>query len=513
MKSLSIVFRRFNRLLIASLTSLSILSCGGETAAIAGISGTGATTAGISGTGVVFGVITGFGSIFVNGIEYETDNASFDVDGNIVTDQTSLRVGMVVTLSTTEFDDGTFEANAVVYDDSIEGPILSDPVIPQSGNSDQREFTVMGIRVVVDASTTSFHNVRFETLALNDVIEVSGFVSADNTITATLVEKKDELDPVSNPTVEVEMHGLIEQLDSTGTFQLNGVTVNYDASGITTEFDDLPNGLADGLSVEVKGVFDPKTTSIQANEIEGEDDDVIGSNNSGSGGATDPSAPPTSVSVQGLIAGFTDVASTFTINGLTVQVDTTQVLASITDQLENGLLIEVEGVFNDSNILLADEVEIRAGKSKYQARVKSLDVTARTLSIEYPNISGDIVLLIDNQSTLEDEDHNPLTLQDFVIGDDVSVVVRLIENDRFVVSLQRERGLQISYEISGLVESHIADVSITIDGLVFPLNAASVIYDPLLGSPPVIQDGVTSLELEDDDRDGLVDEVSPFTPG
>ena len=44
------------------------------------------------------GTIDGFGSIFVNGIEYETDDAEIVVNGQAA-DESALRLGMVVDVS------------------------------------------------------------------------------------------------------------------------------------------------------------------------------------------------------------------------------------------------------------------------------------------------------------------------------------------------------------------------------------------------------------------------------
>ena len=72
-------------------------------AACGGGSGGGGTVAsgGIGGTGVTSGTVSGFGSIFVNGIEFDTDGASRDVDDKVdvsngTDDDTVLGSGVVV---------------------------------------------------------------------------------------------------------------------------------------------------------------------------------------------------------------------------------------------------------------------------------------------------------------------------------------------------------------------------------------------------------------------------------
>ena len=353
MKGLLTHGHKLNRLVLALLVSASVVACGGSSSTI--------TSAGISGTGVTQGTITGFGSIFVNGVRYEvSDDTVFDVDGtpiNVATHQEDLKVGMVVRLDWTSFDDGRTEADSVIYDDSIEGPITS---VITDITASRKSFVVMGVIVEVDDSTTVFHDSTasstafgFDTIAQNDVIEVSGFVDASGTVSATLVEKKSELVPGSTNT-PVEMRGAITNLTqsagSTGSFDLNGVSINFDS---TTTLEDLPNGLQNGLVVEVKGAFsDTIPPSIQAREIENEDDDDLGA-----GSSSDQS-----FSVQGLIAGFIDSDTEFTINGIRVRVGSS-VPASTRNQLANGLLVEVEGsIIND--VLQANQVEIRESQDR-----------------------------------------------------------------------------------------------------------------------------------------------------
>lgn len=500
MKYLNTTLNRFRQIFLISIISLSVLSCAGG-AAIA--------TAGISGTGIVFGVITGFGSIFVNGVKYEVDEATaIDVDGKIInaaSHKEDLKIGMVVKMETTSFDDGTFEANNVVYDDSIEGPVTS-TVEFVTGKTKEKEFTVMGVQVVINDSSTSFHDsssgtpaVSFDNLKQGDVIEVSGFEDASGKISATLVEKKSELSQTANTPVPVEIHIAIPDPapapGPTGSFTVNGLTVNYDAN---TEFDDLPNGLLPGLAVEVKGLLDVSANTIQATEIENEDDDGIGSND-----------PNISVSVQGPMVNFTDVNSEFSVSGVRVLINTSAVPQAILNQLVEGLNVEVEGMIS-GNVLIADEVEIREGNSEYKAFVQSRDLTAQTLNISYPDVTGSILLRINGQSKIEDENRNPIPLSEIQVNDDVKVHAREIDSEWTVVSLQRKRNEFNSYEISGEIDAIDPSNTITIDGLTFTLDA-TIPPPPGLPDWPNLAPG-SLVELEDNGKDGDIDVVSLYLP-
>ncbi len=83
---------------------------------VGGISGSGATTS---------GTLDGFGSIFVNGVEYETDNAEIIIEGQPAS-ESDLGVGMVVVVKGTVNDDGTTgTAERVFFDDEVEGPVTT----------------------------------------------------------------------------------------------------------------------------------------------------------------------------------------------------------------------------------------------------------------------------------------------------------------------------------------------------------------------------------------------------
>ena len=93
-----------------------VVACGG---------GGGGGVAGIDRLGVTTGTINGFGSIIVNGVEYETNAADFDIDDGPGS-QSELKVGQQVTIQWDSSDDGvTRNAQSVSYDDLLEGLIDS----------------------------------------------------------------------------------------------------------------------------------------------------------------------------------------------------------------------------------------------------------------------------------------------------------------------------------------------------------------------------------------------------
>ena len=328
---MSTVYRTILTGLIAGIIALAGCGGGSETN-VAGIGGTGRT---ISGT------ITGFGSIFVNDVEYDIDNASFDIndDSSPGLSEDDLSIGMVVTL--TGNDDGTVGvASQVVYDNEIKGPVSN---LELSLDGTTKSFMVFGVDVVVDVAATTFDDsstpgFSFATLAEGDIVELSGLFDSSNTLVASYIEKTDDLDPGSS---EVELKGTPDARTDAGigdNFTLNGVTVNIVAG---TDLSDIPGSrVTDTQFIEVKGTL-ISTNTINAIRIEQEDEGIEPDDGE--------------VSLEGFISDFTDNSS-FLVSGQQVNAtDATFEPAGLT--LRNDLRVEVEGTIING-ILIAEKVEL-----------------------------------------------------------------------------------------------------------------------------------------------------------
>ncbi len=104
---------------ISAAIALTLVACGGSDTDVAGIGGSGYISS---------GSITGFGSVYVNGVKFETDSATFDVDGTSGT-QDDLAIGMVVKVNGSINADGvTGTASSISFDDELQGPV-SGPII------------------------------------------------------------------------------------------------------------------------------------------------------------------------------------------------------------------------------------------------------------------------------------------------------------------------------------------------------------------------------------------------
>ncbi len=289
----------------------------------------GGDVTGIGGSGSrVVGPIDAFGSIYVNGIKFEIDNAQVTLEGMAATTN-DLRLGMVVVVDGIINPDGqTGTANMVAFNDAIQGPVES---VTNSSNGDQKVLQVLGTEVRVDLNSTVFDAVTFDTINVNDLVEISGFSIGPNAIQATRIEKIS----VFSANSTVELKGTISDL-SDSEFVINTIRVDFS----NAEFEDISKAqLANGIAVEVEGNFDG--TIIFADEIE-KLPTLFGEN-------------VEDVHLQGFIGSFVDKFH-FSISGQAIDA-TKAKFETGSVPLGNDVLVEVEGTIVNG-ILIATEVEL-----------------------------------------------------------------------------------------------------------------------------------------------------------
>jgi hypothetical protein len=314
-------------IVLALLSALMLISCGdigGGTSAGGGIGGTG---------NISSGPITAFGSIVVNGTEFDTSNAVIIMGGeeigvgdDVVLD--NLDIGMVITVyGTGSEDDGSAVADRVTYNDNVEGPVES----ISDRDATTKEIVVLGQTVIVNV-ITEFRGTTFDTIALNNVVAVSGLFDDTGAIWATFLEKTDG--------VVFEVTGFVQNLDTNlETFDINDLTVNYslaDTSG-------LPGGVpADGLFLEVEGTLDAGGGEMLATEIELADELGV--------------EDADEIEVTGFVTDFVSVFE-FTVGNQVVHTNVyTLFIDGTSDDIALGQKLEAEGSL-ENGILRAGEVE------------------------------------------------------------------------------------------------------------------------------------------------------------
>jgi hypothetical protein len=215
----------FNQLTaaVAAAAALIVTACGG---------GGGGEGGGIGGTGISYGGISALGSIWVNGVEFNTDTATVRIDDNPGA-ASDLKKGMVVRV------DGSIDASRadnVLVEGSIKGIV--------EGRIDANRFTLMGQTIQTD-DLTAFDPAFVPTLG--ERVEVHGLVVADGVIAGSLVRRQSTV-----PVPAYAVKGLVKNHDTTGkTFGIGNLTVSY--AGATSISDLSTTSSWNGQLVEVKG--------------------------------------------------------------------------------------------------------------------------------------------------------------------------------------------------------------------------------------------------------------------
>ncbi len=361
-----------------------------------------ADNGGMSGTGISQGAISAFGSIFVNGVEWDVDDAEIEIDGRRGS-QTDLRVGMVVRVEGDRAGGASGTALSVVFDDALEGPIADDPVdVNPSGK--RKQFSVLGIPVIVDIEHTHFGGgANFDNLVRDQVVEISGFALGNGTIRATRLELRGSFPDRSEAELRGRVSNLFKGPNGSGVFDLGSVFVRYD--GTTTFEDGTRAELANGVLVEVEGNLRVSGDELDAARIELEDE-----------GFGDEDFDD--VEVEGFVTGFVSNAS-FVVAGVPVDATTAEFEpASLV--LADGVQVEVEGRL-EAGVLVADKVEGEGdddededdARVKIRAAVSAVSTNPNRLTLLDVNVS------VDADSELEDErdDLPNFRFQDIQVGD------------------------------------------------------------------------------------------------
>jgi len=440
------------------ITCMSLaLAVGGITACGGGGGGgtTGTTASSISSVGT----ITGFGSIYVNGIEFETDGAAYRVDDEDGFDDSSLAVGMKVKVEGSVNDDGrTGTATRVLYDDDVEGPIDTGSLTVVDANT--RTFTVLGLLISADATSTVYDDgAGFDTLAEGQKLEISGYFDG-NQIVASRIEKQNDLDD------EFELKGTVASYDGNSvTLMLqNGVSAGPYAVSGTAELD-IPADPV-GLFVEIK--LSDQGGSLLVIKIETDDEDLLDDEDD-------------DVSIRGILED--DGNGGFLINGISFAVsDSTEYEPeSLENNLVSGMEIKVEGNMQD-NLLIADEVESEHGDIEIEARVVNVvfsDAKNGTVTVDLGN-GQSLSVQTDNGTQFEDESASDLNNDESFDLDELAIGVDFVEIEAYqadtgqlvATSIEREDAGQDT-RLEAPVDSFDANVSVTLLGITYSVDGGT----------------------------------------
>jgi len=427
----------YNKKMIYSLniiTATLLFGCGGSETTPSLVSSTPSL---VSSTGV----ITGFGSVYVDGVRYLTDNADISINGNSGSDVSLLKVGMHVTIVSSDDNSETPVASRVTYESEVEGMV-------SSIDRDNQTIIVAGTLISYN-NLTHFIEITEANLSVAQRIEVNGYLRQDNSYLATMIQLDAD---TSNDQAEYT-RGLIEQLNTTNrTFSLNQLVIDYNTASIEGE-------LSNGALVKIEGVLTNET--VIASHIETE----IFDNNSDSS-----SEEFSRYEVEGIVSAFDATNKTITVNGYTFTLaNTIQYQGGTADTLIAGVFVELE--LSTSKAVVS--VEFEAVKYRSDGKVKG--------NIEQIDRDNQLITLygqaykLSINTRFEDDDDQYVNLQNLQVNDAVEIVFALIDGVKVIQRIERENSSELSdeWEIEGVVSAFDA-TSITVNGVRILLNSSSL---------------------------------------
>lgn len=354
-----------NRTQVALLGSLILAGCGGgggsSNPPVVNPPPVPPPTGGIDRGGIAVGPIDGFGSVIVNGVRFDTSEATFIVNG-AAGSQADLDVGEVVVVVGTFDDDGlNGVADRVEFDDAVKGPIEAGSIDTAGG-----QFRVLGQTIQINNSTIFDDSIQPRSilgLGDGDLVEVSGLPDASGRIVATRIEAE----ALGG---NFEITGIVTLLDAGAlTFQLNDQVVDYSAA----QLDDFPGGqISEGDFVEAEGSGLGGNSELLASQVEYRGD-VVGDDDLEAGD---------DVEIEGIITVFRS-SSDFDIAGVRVLTDGSTVYEGGTAaDLGPNVRIEAEGEYNGNATFTADKIEFKPEADlRISGIVEAVDVGAGTLQV------------------------------------------------------------------------------------------------------------------------------------
>ncbi len=448
--------------LAAGTVAFGVISaCGG------GGGGLSVADGGIRGTGSSVGPVSGFGSVFVNGVKFSTDsipNQAVESDDGIEF-ETDLGKGMILRIEGQWRDDGTGTADQLIYDDTLRGPVdqvVADP----SGAGEFVTLTVMGQTVRVDRQTV-VRGTTYATLlsgaAISDHVRVSAWRQADGSYRAGYIET------IAVDATDVELEGRVSAVDtSQNRFTIGTITVEYDELSVNFGSGLTESDLETATVLEVEGSL--AGTVLTASSIDRDDARRFSRN------AGDDIQLTATIDASYSPSGATARPGEFRIGELTVRVtDATELDDDLeVSDLNEGLLVQVEGRFLSDTVVEAEEIELRDGNAKVEGVISSAADNAFFI--------GGVEVRVVPTTAFTAEDGSDVSFETLPIGT-TTVEVEGVEKQQgaevFIEALKVEvddepasAADRIQYELEGKLAA-ISPSAITVLGVTIDATSAS----------------------------------------
>jgi hypothetical protein len=377
---------------------------------------------GMSGTGISSGRITGFGSIYVNGVRYDVDQATFYRDGESVSGQEAFSVGEFVTVTGAPADDGSSSiATQVSFDSLLVGEVTAP-------SRDNLSVTVMGQSVNVDNLSVLHGLTQLSELQVGNVVEVSGVRDAAGSITASSLSLRQQRYPHDGSLLKLA--GSVTALQTDGaTFRLGDVVVDYSAA----QWEGFAPGTtlqnAQWVEVETRSALQGQT--VFASTVRWK--------------PTRKEFPQnTRLEVEGIITTV-ESSSRFSVNGQVVNLQSdTRFDGLQAAELALNLAVEVEGVIDINGTLQASRVALRHAKSapadiRWQGTLTAIDAARqRFVLLGSTFVVDQASMLLGERDAINRQTSTAFALLN--VGDAVEVDALLQADGTFkVLRLQRAR--------------------------------------------------------------------------
>jgi hypothetical protein len=400
-------------------------------------------TGGIDGGGFARGAISGFGSVIVNGVRFATTSAAITVDGQTGATESQLKVGQIVEVRGSFDSSGTTgTATAIIFDDSLEGPVSSIDLAAGT-------LVVLGQTVRVVGATVfddRFSPASLSGVSVGQVVEVSGFPNATGEIVASRIEPK-----AAGGTFELT--GVVSQLDTTARrFNIGATTISY--ANVTPR----DGTLANGGCAEAKGT-QFANGALTATSVEVKSCTVGGANNQRG-------------EIEGVITRFVS-ASDFDIGSQRVSTTASTTYENgVAADLRAGLKVEAEGRFDANGTLVATKVQIKPDTAlRLLGTVDALDAAANTLRM------FGLTVTVNAGTSFEDKsraDLRQFRFADLRAGDYLEVRGYAGTSANSIVAARLEReDLESRRELQGVAASPATAPNLTILGITITTSGST----------------------------------------
>lgn len=406
---------KINPLLINMLLVLMLGACGGGSTQLA--------EGGISGTGISSGSITAFGSIFVNGVEYDVDQADFTRNGVLAGGQNEYAIGEYVLVNGTVNPDGvTGTASSVDFRNALLGPVTV-------ASADDMTLDVLGQQVTTNALTVFSGFGVLTDLQAGNVVEVSGVRDTSGALLATYIRLVSTA-YVAGDTLELK--GTVGTVDTgSQAFTMGSIQVDYSAAALQGFTSGVPEA---GQYVEVKSQQALQDSTLMASAVELKS-------------ATLELAEGTEVELEGVITRFVS-ARDFSVNGVAVITDNSTTFEDGSgNDLSLNALVEVEGTVNAFGILVAEEVSIKESNSvsidELEGNITAINATAQTFTFQ-ASTNVTYTVTVDTSTIWEDGSSAAIAQMNFSylnVGDFLEIDSKTLNNGQLLaLRIKRDDG-------------------------------------------------------------------------